>query len=167
MSKRGSKSTKFIGGKDWKNGRASNDLNKKLTTLRKINRGKLLLEKFNEAIDAFGLTPKSIIVSEVKNQILTMENKDKQVLFFKNIKLFKDFSSRNNLEFTIDNYLNNKFYLKDYSGILDKEFGFSNLSREELMEMQFNHQKIKIKTYSSLKRYVIRAHIDFLLFHHK
>ena len=58
MSKRGSKSAKFIGGADWKNGSKGNNLKSHLKAVKKRSEQKILDEQFNEVILEFGFQPK-------------------------------------------------------------------------------------------------------------
>lgn len=162
MSKRGTNSAKFIGGKDWKNGHTGNDINKKLQLLRNKNRNKLLNDKFNNASISFNIPHDDIAFSNVRHQIRKEENKNKQALFFKNITAFKDFSAKNAIEFSIEKYFDEKYYLKDFSGVLDSEYGLLNLSIKELMEIKLKTKSIKRET--GINAYRAKAHIEFLIF---
>lgn len=82
MSKRGTNSAKFIGGKDWKNGHIKSTLKAHLKAVQKKNKKEYLKEAFNPEAVAFGFDATAPYVEQYRKYFVTLTSKFNQDLFF-------------------------------------------------------------------------------------
>ncbi|MFD0797209.1 hypothetical protein ACFQZJ_07045 [Maribacter chungangensis] len=161
MSKRGTLSAKFIGGKSWEVGHTRNDLPKRLKKMKEQSKTSYLLDQFDQVATSFGLSGRNSLLQACRKKFVNDLNDIKQRLFLENIDRFKSFAEANGLEFTLVNYFENKYYLKDYTGIVQElGFNFDGLKRKELIEEQVEIRKLPI---SEEQKQVIFSQLDFLI----
>ncbi len=126
MSKRGSRSAKFIGGTNWKLSKSrtsSSDPNKVDAASRKA-RAKELREKrkkeridnqFEKVCEKFKISSDEIeSFTKQKDYFIAIKKNTTRLQAIQRIKSFKIYCKKYNEVFSLENYFDNNYYLIDY-----------------------------------------------------
>ena len=161
MSKRGTNSAKFIGGKDWKNGHVKSTLKAHLKEVRTKKKKEQLNTEFEAVAGQFGYSENAPYLKQYRKCFVNLTNSFNQKLFLKNVVAFKQFCDDKDIDYTIENYVDNKYYLKDYTGkVEDMSFSLKGLDKNQLVDKQLDFYKSDLP--EEPKKLIV-AHLDFLI----
>ena len=126
MSKRESRSAKFIGGTNWKLSKSrtsSSDPNKLDADSRKSREKELrdkrkkerIVNQFEKVCEKFKISSEEIEnLTKQKNHFIAIKKNTTRLQTIQRIKSFKIYCKKYNDVFSLENYFDNKYYLIDY-----------------------------------------------------
>ncbi|MBT8252539.1 MAG: hypothetical protein HKN99_05665 [Winogradskyella sp.] len=167
MSKRGSKSAKFIGGKTWsvykKGGNVRNNFKKGLENVKR-NVARIKWEnKYDDLCAEFNILSADNINYELYKKPFSngLSTKEK-LIALSNLESFKQYCEKSKLEFNLENFIGNLYCLRDYDGAFVELFGVDPnqiASNSELIDLEI---KVKNSRLDRDNKALLRAHIKYL-----
>jgi len=127
MSKRGSRSASFIGGTNWKQSKSwavtCPTFEKKQAAsqkalakeLRKKRKRERIDKQFDKVCEKFKIPSEEIdSYTKQKNLFVSIKKNTARLQVIQKIKSFKIYCKKYNEEFSLENYIDNKYYLVDF-----------------------------------------------------
>lgn len=163
MSKRGSKSTKFIGNKPWNENNNSPNLNKNLKNKRDEIKKIKWETRFRELSIELNCTNfDSFEYVKFKNIFLNDFSLNERLLAMTNICSFKDYCIRENLNCTLNLFIDELYCFYDYNNLFEELLSVNPYKINTTSELVDFEIKIKHSKYSEVQKTQLFGCLKFL-----